>query len=286
MIGSVLWSVFAFPRACGGVSVIAIDGKVFNVFSPRMRGCFPVRGFCGLPPQLFPAHAGVFPKALRIPLSLPIFPRACGGVSNDSSMSSSGCYFSPRMRGCFRWAEYRYFPGTLFPAHAGVFPCPPLPEELPSTFPRACGGVSVPQSAGLFVSGFSPRMRGCFRAISSRHFLNKLFPAHAGVFLHRFRGLHLRLRFSPRMRGCFRVLGLERAQEKLFPAHAGVFLQEGRRLALGRTFPRACGGVSGREEVLEALRPFSPRMRGCFRQVLRFERAVALFPAHAGVFPR
>ena len=70
------------PRACGGVSFWLAACGPLRGSSPRMRGCFCLRPHQFAPVEVFPAHAGVFPRC-RLPMR-------------------SAFRSSPRMRGCFR----------------------------------------------------------------------------------------------------------------------------------------------------------------------------------------
>ena len=72
----------------------------------------------------------------------------------------------------------------------------------------------------------------------------------------------------------------------LFPAHAGVF--PAALLLPGRvvTLPRARGGISVPPNEWLSANISSPRTRGYFRVGAAGAGPDALFPAHAGVFPR
>ena len=64
-----------------------------------------------------------------------------------------------------------------------------------------------------------------------------------------------------------------------------MFLPEGSIILSDKGFPRVCGDVSLRKQMLSRAIKLSPRMRGCFRvsdQVRYPDRA---FPAYAGMFP-
>ena len=111
-------------------------------------------------------------------------------------------------------------------------------------------------------------------------------------------------KFSPRERGCFGRQSRLLARVQVFPARAGVFLRHG--LVVGRVlgFPRASGGVSFVSACRHSIGAFSPRERGCFRNLAAAltiwtvsprERGcflykalngdyVIVFPARAGVF--
>ena len=150
-----------------------------------MRGCFQALRGRRLFDQLFPAHAGVFllrgqPLRRQRP-----FPRACGGVSICMGSLRKRSRFSPRMRGCFLFLEFRELMAELFPAHAGVFLDRFIALQCFNAFPRACGGVSEIDVNIVRMNGFSPRMRGCFQDDRLPDAAEPFFPAHAGVFPRR-----------------------------------------------------------------------------------------------------
>ena len=273
--------------------------------SPRTRGCFRRRTRRTRLREVFPAHAGVFQWGDQLHGSLEGLPRARGGVSFGQVRATCAVLSSPRTRGCFRDAGTLVTVGTVFPAHAGVFPSRPSSMPVWRCLPRARGGVSVPHRVATSSGTSSPRTRGCFHDYTRRHVSRHVFPAHAGVFprlhaascvsprLPRARGGvscrcgsgRLHRRSSPRTRGCFHELLDAVVTIVVFPAHAGVFpFTSGDSLTpLG--LPRARGGVSLPLSIRLAEQGSSPRTRGCFPDRMDRNRGVPVFPAHAGVFP-
>ena len=71
---------------------------------------------------------------------------------------------------------------------------------------------------------------------------------------------------SPRMQGCFYILFALVGFELAFPAYAGMFLPEGSIILSDKGFPRVCGDVSLRKQMLSRAIKLSPRMRGCFSE--------------------
>ena len=90
--------------------------------------------------------------------------------------------FSPRMRGCFCFAELRFCNLGVLPAYAGMFPIGAQGYQHTTSSPRVCGDVSKPIDQLIDIDVFSPRMRGCF----SWAFLGlkrlAVLPAYAGMF--------------------------------------------------------------------------------------------------------
>ena len=151
----------------------------------------------------------------------------------------------------------------------------------------------------------SPPTRGCFPTEDPGSPLEKVFPAHAGVFLPwdgatsrggglpRPRGgVSLKVgsvappsASSPPTRGCF--LESDRADEAagVFPAHAGVFLLKAAPSQKWRGLPRPRGGVSNAVLFTVKTGKSSPPTRGCFCRIEPTCKRSLVFPAHAGVFP-
>jgi len=113
---------YSLPRSCGGVSFICYHKMFFHWSSPLMRGCFSVVELDRRVSVVFPAHAGVFPWKESFDKQQDGLPRSCGGVSKAFFAGNAAVQSSPLMRGCFlrRWGEAGG--GSVFPAHAGVFP--------------------------------------------------------------------------------------------------------------------------------------------------------------------
>ena len=191
------------------------------------------------------------------------FPRARGDVP-CTAMSLSAIYmFSPRTRGCSPATSLQKQCATVFPAHAGMFPCPRKHKSSCWRFPRARGDVPPRKSSTTKHSKFSPRTRGC--SVTYKHWSERknVFPAHAGMFLSimadgvdcvgfpRARGdvpaggtsKHPTRVFSPRTRGCSALVRKEKSWLVVFPAHAGMFPSPKAAGTLPACFPRARGDV-------------------------------------------
>ena len=249
-----------------------------------MRGCFQAGIARDKAKAVFPAHAGVFPcdHAPRVwrRWSSPRMRGCFRPPVRDQERRQS----SPRMRGCFPVNRVFDTINEVFPAHAGVFPSSASKILRPKGLPRACGGVSKPSNLKTFPTKSSPRMRGCFFSAVRIPTMNRVFPAHAGVFpttprscptarrLPRACGgvssaaaaVESRGASSPRMRGCFRDFANRQQTALVFPAHAGVFPPGRDRPKILYRLPRACGGVSSSANRKQSAIRSSPRMRGCF----------------------
>ena len=171
--------------------------------SPRMRGCFQRLHARRADYPAFPAYAGMFLCSCGDAVGYPGFPRVCGDVSFETAAyvarygfprvcgdvshakvrTQDLCVLSPRMRGCFCFAELWFGRLGAFPAYAGMFPCCFRSRSLFGGFPRVCGDVSETHQGDLPPGTLSPRMRGCFQAVLNKEIYAQAFPAYAGMFL-------------------------------------------------------------------------------------------------------
>ena len=134
---------------------------------------------------------------------------------------------------------------------------------------------------------FSPRERGCSRRSAVHLPKRKVFPARAGMFrlavcpragvpcFPRASGdvptvavlILLGYAFSPRERGCSQLLPAEMLSSCVFPARAGMFPTRGTDWIGQISFPRASGDVPVIEHSAVGIARFSPRERGCSRNL-------------------
>ena len=141
MQGYIILAPGGLPRARGGVPVADHERRLRTMSSPRTRGCSRCRVTSSLPPEVFPAHAGVFPQLTLKFAHLPSLPRARGGVPGGGFRHERGPMSSPRTRGCSRETGAERRKADVFPAHAGVFPHTGATNAQRDGLPRARGGV-------------------------------------------------------------------------------------------------------------------------------------------------
>ena len=147
-----------------------------------MRGCFLIDTQAVRVLEAFPAYAGMFLSVVASSTKCGSFPRVCGDVSGPLDVLLKLSQLSPRMRGCFLIHNAVSVESSAFPAYAGMFLYLTTIWFVAVSFPRVCGDVSRP---GLKVgksNRLSPRMRGCFHAVSLLSFGALAFPAYAGMF--------------------------------------------------------------------------------------------------------
>ena len=195
--------------------------------------------------------------------TLRVYPRVCGGTSDEDDQRLVQEGLSPRVRGNLLVIRDRNQVLGSIPACAGEPPSLLIPMALPRVYPRVCGGTVVGPSVSLVDQGLSPRVRGNRpdgdRATaaggsipacageptrwrprdSSRGVYPRVCGGTAGT-LHA--GLHL-LGLSPRVRGNPAEIEQGRHILRSIPACAGEPVIRPSRRGQKRVYPRVCGGT-------------------------------------------
>ena len=132
-----------YPRVCGGTQCACGCGCDGQGLSPRMRGNqghYLVRLF---PDGSIPAYAGEPPRKRSCMLTMPVYPRVCGGTHPGPFQPGHIQGLSPRMRGNHSRSERAAAQPGSIPAYAGE---PGILATVPSVlpvYPRVCGGTSI-----------------------------------------------------------------------------------------------------------------------------------------------
>ena len=171
------------PRSRGGVSAWEAYESALKRYSPLTRGCFCMACRIARTREVFPAHAGVFPRLQAGALQIPRIPRSRGGVSQRRPFQDQALQYSPLTRGCFQRGIKKPGWADVFPAHAGVFLPATSARMSVQCIPRSRGGVSHHHTPNNLRYGYSPLTRGCFFLLLLQPHSRYVFPAHAGVFL-------------------------------------------------------------------------------------------------------
>ena len=87
------------------------------------------------------------------------------------------------------------------------------------------------------------------------------------------------------MRGCFQNEESESKESEVLPAYAGMFPVVRLSRTRSESSPRVCGDVSVISHEMHVASKFSPRMRGCFPELLKVYLRIVVLPAYAGMFP-
>ncbi len=236
-----------------------------EVSSPRTRGCSRRPRGVGLPADVLPAHAGLFPAAAPRPSSRLCPPRARGAVPSSTTPPACADASSPRTRGC------------SLPRHDG--------GGLDLGPPRARGAVPPPRRRRNPSCMSSPRTRGCSHGEIGVGVVESVLPAHAGLFPPQSPKPPPKAG-PPRARGavpawCERVAG----EHGSSPRTRGCSLLRRRLRPVRRRPPRARGAVPHAGMAVFLTGQSSPRTRGCSGQDGGVGPFGQVLPAHAGLFP-
>ena len=148
--------------------------------SPRVRGN-PRRSMnpASMPGSI-PARAGE-PKTNRCGwCKQGVYPRACGGTSQTSSLSNLLLGLSPRVRGNrLKYIIELGAEGSI-PARAGEPAALLSDNDRTTVYPRACGGTGWTPAPCSADTGLSPRVRGNLNASPGPVGRRGSIPARAG----------------------------------------------------------------------------------------------------------
>ena len=267
-----------------------------------MRGNPVVRRRGDARQRSIPAHAGepCGDRARRLPAV--VYPRACGGTSQETTPASPGVGLSPRMRGNHRGRARAVRRLRSIPAHAGE-PRRGRSRRRPvRVYPRACGGTSSLSMFAHSIAGLSPRMRGNPLSCCSTTERWGSIPAHAGeprvrvsvgsvlwVYPRACGGTTISASgspvtggLSPRMRGNQGNRADAHRRTGSIPAHAGEPRNGNPHLSRSGVYPRACGGTVDEAGHGAAAQGLSPRMRGNHLSTDGTLVNGGSIPAHAG----
>ena len=192
---------------------------------------------------VFPAYAGMFrPQARKEPKRIS-FPRIRGDVPGMGRTIGAANVFSPHTRGCSVRSCAVCVQLLVFPAYAGMFLIIQVADIFVQRFPRIRGDVPPAADLSNPTGQFSPHTRGCSFAKSPLMKNLWVFPAYAGMFRMRAKGLLTSMRFprirgdvpdfrkssrsnpefSPHTRGCSFARAYGNRRTTVFPAYAGMF---------------------------------------------------------------
>ena len=114
-------------------------------------------GFCR---GSIPALAGEPQQTQWATITVPVYPRACGGTVSRAAKADSAGGLSPRLRGNRKKPRLGSLGVGSIPALAGE----PVRQRLSwyarRVYPRACGGTTMVEALQVKCLGLSPRLRG------------------------------------------------------------------------------------------------------------------------------
>ena len=170
-----------YPRGCGGTMRRSSSTRQRRGLSPRMRGHRNGNRVALDSAGSIPADAGAPKTTSGSGLAPTVYPRGCGGTTEQADAPVLRQGLSPRMRGhpCTECPAAN--PQRSIPADAGA-PTTRSRRTLEiGVYPRGCGGTPVSSQGPAPDTGLSPRMRGHPgpRAPSARR--ARSIPADAGA---------------------------------------------------------------------------------------------------------
>ncbi len=127
-----------------------------------------------------PARAGEPGDAQLADYPPRVYPRACGGTTDGSTLNYRRSGLSPRVRGNRGGSSLDADDPRSIPARAGEPPAVAVFRSVSWVYPRACGGTAAAPASMQTTRGLSPRVRGnrqrwrCFEACPGS------IPARAG----------------------------------------------------------------------------------------------------------
>ncbi len=289
--GMDLWASLAVtlsvcvPRASGDGPLANGAHRMRLQCSPRERGW--TRWFPAPFPNVlvFPARAGMDPKANRRKRGRHGVPRASGDGPAAGWLSITGYGCSPRERGWTETPERWRGRLTVFPARAGMDLTSAGDSVKLTGVPRASGDGPKVDSSGNKVDPCSPRERGWTWVQQPALSPAAVFPARAGMDpLTRTRprllsgvprasgdgptcgvGASADTRCSPRERGWTCKWLMKSSSVLVFPARAGMDLRIGGRYRVACCVPRASGDGPAPLGMVRGDGECSPRERGWTR---------------------
>ncbi len=177
-----------YPRGCGGTAVDSNGGAPVGGLSPRVRGNLLELDLEALVPGSIPAGAGEPGGGPRTSEMSKVYPRGCGGTSDDVARFRAARGLSPRVRGNPYARDCSGQRCGSIPAGAGE------PSSRAGTrcrrrvYPRGCGGTMADATNQLFMRGLSPRVRGNLPFLHVVRQIAGSIPAGAGEPLALFTG--------------------------------------------------------------------------------------------------
>ena len=295
-------SIRVYPRGCGGTTALARVGEYFKGLSPRVRGNRGRRR--GEPERLgsIPAGAGEPQRRTGRSRRAWVYPRGCGGTHFDAIVKLGQTGLSPRVRGNRDLIPLNVKEPGSIPAGAGEPPDVPDRGFLDGVYPRGCGGTQADPPLEPSRGGLSPRVRGNPMIpmkpprrqgsipagageppnLAPAGFPRRVYPRGCGGTTRSATWVVPEPGLSPRVRGNRGRDLRGAADRRSIPAGAGEPLPFPRPRALGKVYPRGCGGTDVLRADLGFFPGLSPRVRGNREDEKRgfvFDRSI---PAGAG----
>ena len=250
--------------------------------SPRVRGKPRLRRVTLQELRIIPASAGQ--TCLRRCRSVvrPDHPRECGANGSVVVHAPPGAGSSPRVRGKHLHTARGDRLGRIIPASAGqTSPAGAIGMRW-SDHPRECGANQSSNTAGLSVTGSSPRVRGKHRSRPKRQYHERIIPASAGQTASsmcriRTRPDHPRECGANKTSTCYAARSVGSS-----PRVRGKRSWAVRSWASRRIIPASAGQTRKYMHERSAWPGSSPRVRGKLHALACVQALVRIIPASAG----
>ncbi len=149
-----------YPRVCGGTNFEAIDKRLRQGLSPRVRGNHHHDDQPVDPWRSIPACAGEPTPGVPRSILETVYPRVCGGTPDSSRRQTRVKGLSPRVRGNLQAGAAVTPSKRSIPACAGEPRHHGQPGRGHAVYPRVCGGTPNWSPNVRNARGLSPRVRG------------------------------------------------------------------------------------------------------------------------------
>ena len=217
------------------------------------------------------AGLGSIPASAGEPANLPtttgvdaVYPRECGGTTENVDFGGRGHGLSPRVRGNHQGSHYRAEGDGSIPASAGEPGRCCASRAARRVYPRECGGTAGVVEEALVDDGLSPRVRGNHRrrraSAAARGSIpasagephrdrsvaggSQVYPRECGGTIFAGRVTPLAEGLSPRVRGNLSRRLMRAPAPGSIPASAGEPPRAIGPSAPAGVYPRECGGTS------------------------------------------
>ena len=149
-----------YPRVCGGTHGELRRVRPVLGLSPRVRGNLATRCPACAAKGSIPACAGEPCAGVLIRSICRVYPRVCGGTTNDASSGDRPAGLSPRVRGNLDRDSIPGHETRSIPACAGEPSSRTSAGAESAVYPRVCGGTRSRDGGSRDQVGLSPRVRG------------------------------------------------------------------------------------------------------------------------------
>ena len=148
------------PRTRGGLPSQPRAMAGLTRFAPHTRGSTALRNQWDYPSYVCPAHAGVYPTAIKYVPGTGGLPRTRGGLPSSVPQGRVATSFAPHTRGSTAQGPGGSSFQGVCPAHAGVYLDRGKRIRDSNRLPHTRGGLPLAEIWPQIQTGFAPHTRG------------------------------------------------------------------------------------------------------------------------------